>query len=105
RNGRVSCCEYEDPSRLKNRTEQFLVLEFRYAQNVRYFEDILPEIRQLLEFSDDVQQEGDKVLQQWTLTNATAMCAHIRRTDFVKLAVATDFQKAVHDMESIAHQQ
>ncbi|KAK5984852.1 hypothetical protein GCK32_009639 [Trichostrongylus colubriformis] len=105
RNGRMSCCEYEDPSRLKNRTEQFLVLEFNYAQNVRYFEDILPEIRQLLEFSEDVQQEGDKVLQRWTLTNATAMCAHIRRTDFVKLAIATDFQKAVHDMMSIAHQQ
>ncbi|PIO62754.1 hypothetical protein TELCIR_15674, partial [Teladorsagia circumcincta] len=37
--------------------------------------------------------------------NATAMCAHIRRSDFVELDVATDLHKSVRDMESIALQQ
>ncbi|KAK6026413.1 hypothetical protein OSTOST_07642, partial [Ostertagia ostertagi] len=66
---------------------------------------MLPEIRQLLEFSENVQHDGDKVLQRWKLANATAMCAHIRRSDFVELAVATDLHKSVRDIESIAFQQ
>uniref|UniRef100_A0A7I4XXB5 L-Fucosyltransferase n=1 Tax=Haemonchus contortus TaxID=6289 RepID=A0A7I4XXB5_HAECO len=103
--GRMSCCEYEDPSRLKDRSEQFLVLEFHYAQNVRYFEYMLPELRQLLEFSMNIQHQGDKVLRRWKLNNATAMCAHIRRSDFVELEVATDLHKSIRDMESIALQQ
>ncbi|VDO26351.1 unnamed protein product [Haemonchus placei] len=33
------------------------------------------------------------------------MCAHIRRSDFVELEVATDLHKSIRDMESIALQQ
>ncbi|PIO62054.1 hypothetical protein TELCIR_16404, partial [Teladorsagia circumcincta] len=65
--GKISCCEYEDPSRLKERKEQFIVLEFRYAQNVKYFEEMLPEIRQLLEFSENVQHEGDEGLSDYLI--------------------------------------
>ncbi|KHJ84112.1 hypothetical protein OESDEN_16178, partial [Oesophagostomum dentatum] len=67
KNGKMACCEYEDPSRLENRTEQFLVLEIHYAQNVRYFQHILPEIRYLLEFSDKVKREGNKVVKHWKM--------------------------------------
>lgn len=101
----MTCCEYEDPSRLKNRTEQFLVLDFRYAQNVRYFDFMLPEIRHLLAFSDDVQREGDQVLHRWNIHNATAMCVHIRRSDFVQLHVASDLHDSVGDVIRIAERQ
>lgn len=126
--------------RLKNRTEQFLVLDFRYAQNVRYFDFMLPEIRHLLAFSDDVQREGDQVLHRWNMLvaflqngyvhifllitrsrtfpirqtaaaatsfrhNATAMCVHIRRSDFVQLHVASDLHDSVGDVIRIAERQ
>ncbi|WKX91463.1 hypothetical protein Q1695_009921 [Nippostrongylus brasiliensis] len=105
RNGHISCCEYEDPVRLMNRTEQFLVLDFHYAQNVRYFEYMISEIRQLLEFSPSVAEEGKEVLQRLAMSNGEAMCAHIRRTDFVDLNVASDFHSSVDDIVSIASQQ
>ncbi|VDM83666.1 unnamed protein product [Strongylus vulgaris] len=98
----MSCCEYEDPTRLQTSTEQFLVLEIHYAQNVRYFEPILPEIRYLLELSDDVKQAGDEVLQRWKIGHAGAMCAHIRRSDFITLRLATTLRDSVQKIQHIA---
>ncbi|KAL6733451.1 hypothetical protein Aduo_004098 [Ancylostoma duodenale] len=103
--GKMSCCEYEDPKRLENRTEQFLVLELQYAQNVRYFEHMLPEIRRLLEFSDDVKRRGSEVLQGWQIEDASSMCVHIRRSDFIRLHLATDFNESVRHVRHIAKQQ
>ncbi|VDP02259.1 unnamed protein product [Heligmosomoides polygyrus] len=81
------------------------MLDFRYAQNVRYFDFMLPEIRHLLAFSDDVQREGDQVLHRWNIHNATAMCVHIRRSDFVQLHVASDLHDSVGDVIRIAERQ
>ncbi|EYC00557.1 hypothetical protein Y032_0114g416 [Ancylostoma ceylanicum] len=105
KNGEMSCCEYEDPKRLENITEQFLVLELLYAQNVRYFEHMLPEIRYLLEFSDDVKRRGREVLDRWQIKDASAMCVHIRRSDFIRLHLATDFDRSVRHVRFIAKQQ
>ncbi|KAK6733679.1 hypothetical protein RB195_017436 [Necator americanus] len=104
KNGEMSCCEYEDPSRLRDKTQQFLVLEMRYAQNVRYFEDILPEIRYLLDFADDVKQQGNEVLQRWNMKNRV-MCVHIRRSDFVRLNLATNLNESVRKARNIARRQ
>ncbi|KAJ1370858.1 hypothetical protein KIN20_032677 [Parelaphostrongylus tenuis] len=105
KNGVMTCCEYEDPARLRGRTEQFIVLEFHYAQNVRYFEDMLSEIRQILEFSADIQHVGNDVLRQMNIVNDSFMCAHIRRSDFLELNVASDFNSSVLNIYEIATQQ
>ncbi|VDM53792.1 unnamed protein product [Angiostrongylus costaricensis] len=89
KNGVKSCCEYEDPYRVIGRTEQFLVLDTQLGQNSQYFEDMLPELHQLLEFSSD----------------RSVMCAHIRRKDFRDLNVASDFNRSIHDIHEIASQQ
>uniref|UniRef100_A0A0K0D5Y9 NYN domain-containing protein n=1 Tax=Angiostrongylus cantonensis TaxID=6313 RepID=A0A0K0D5Y9_ANGCA len=90
--------------RLRGRTEQFLVLDTQLAQNSRYFEDMLPELHQILEFSLHIRQIGDDVLRRMNLSNSTAMCSHIRRKDFVDLNVASDFNKSVYDIHEIAKQ-
>uniref|UniRef100_A0A158PMA4 Astacin domain-containing protein n=1 Tax=Angiostrongylus costaricensis TaxID=334426 RepID=A0A158PMA4_ANGCS len=105
KDGVMSCCEYEDPTRLRGKTEQFLVLEIRYAQNVRYFEDMVSEIRQILQFSADVQRNGDDILRRMNIGNSSNMCAHIRRSDFVEMNVASDFNASVRDIHEIASDQ
>ncbi|KHJ99003.1 hypothetical protein OESDEN_01018 [Oesophagostomum dentatum] len=80
----MACCEYEDPSRLENRTEQFLVLEIHYAQNVRYFQHMLPEIRYLLEFSDKVKREGNKVVKRWKMWDLSEFLIFGDDTDFMR---------------------
>uniref|UniRef100_A0A0K0DPV4 P4Hc domain-containing protein n=1 Tax=Angiostrongylus cantonensis TaxID=6313 RepID=A0A0K0DPV4_ANGCA len=52
---------------LRGRTEQFLVLELHFAQNVQYFEDMLSETRQILEFSSDIQRIGEAALQRMNM--------------------------------------
>ncbi|CAJ0608208.1 unnamed protein product [Cylicocyclus nassatus] len=102
KDGKVSCCEYEDPIRLQNNTAQFLVLDFHYAQNARYFEPILPEIRSLLKFSRKVIREGKEIMKLWGVENANAVCVHIRRSDFIELNLATDLEDTVRKLRHIA---
>ncbi|KAJ1349996.1 hypothetical protein KIN20_005692 [Parelaphostrongylus tenuis] len=53
-----SCCAYDNPNRLLNETAEYLLLNFVYGQNPRYFDKYLSEIRDLLRFSDKVRHEG-----------------------------------------------
>ncbi|KAE9412912.1 hypothetical protein Angca_005441, partial [Angiostrongylus cantonensis] len=104
KNGEMSCCEYEDPYRLIGRTEQFLVLDTQLGQNSRYFEHMLPELYQLLEFSYVTRKSGDNVLLRMNI-DRSVMCAHMHRKDFVDLNDASAFNRSVHDIHEIASRQ
>ncbi|VDL72098.1 unnamed protein product [Nippostrongylus brasiliensis] len=81
--GQHLCYKYEDPSRYADHPAKFLVLNQIYAQNVRYFQDYLPEIRTLLEFSPHLRQRGERILKQLGSNVTNAMCIHLRQGDYV----------------------
>ncbi|CAJ0608142.1 unnamed protein product [Cylicocyclus nassatus] len=57
-----SCCSYYDPLRLKNHTDQFLLLNFRFGHNPRYFEDYIGDIREILNFSEELRENASDLL-------------------------------------------
>ncbi|KHJ96774.1 hypothetical protein OESDEN_03259 [Oesophagostomum dentatum] len=54
-NNTPSCCLYEDPMKYANHTAKFLLLDLKFAQNVRFIEPYLAEISELLTFQDDIR--------------------------------------------------
>ncbi|EPB71446.1 hypothetical protein ANCCEY_09463 [Ancylostoma ceylanicum] len=90
--------------RLSNYTDEYLLLWFRYGQNPRYFEEYLPEIRNILQFSEEMQRNGSEVIDLLMMTHSNLMCIHIRRTDFVAYKVATDMTTAVKAANDIARE-
>ncbi|KAK6754720.1 hypothetical protein RB195_013605 [Necator americanus] len=97
-----SCCAYDDPLRFSNNTNQYLLLNFKYGQNPRFFEEYLPEIREILQFSKDMERNGSKIVDVLKKKYSNLMCVHIRRTDFVGMKVATDMMTTVNAAFSIA---
>uniref|UniRef100_A0A7I4Y1Y5 L-Fucosyltransferase n=1 Tax=Haemonchus contortus TaxID=6289 RepID=A0A7I4Y1Y5_HAECO len=111
-----SCCVYDDPRRLMNHPDKFLLLDFSFAQNPRYFEDMIDEIRELLEFSPNITSEGGFLLDSlkanysskegefsfWDRPNQSALCIHIRRTDFLERNISTNMMETVTAANDIA---
>ncbi|KAK6011908.1 hypothetical protein OSTOST_22994, partial [Ostertagia ostertagi] len=111
-----SCCVYDNPRRLMSYTDKYLLLDFSWAQNPRYFEDILEEIRDILEFSPTVVSEGNHLLDNlkvngtrsandssfWNHPYQNALCIHIRRTDFLERNISTNMMETVYAANDIA---
>ncbi|CAJ0604895.1 unnamed protein product [Cylicocyclus nassatus] len=92
---------YADPSRLENYTDQYLLLDFTLAQNVRYFEDYIAEIRAVLQFSEEMKSNGS-VITHSLQRHSDSMCIHIRTTDFISHKWHTDVIKTVKAVNALA---
>ncbi|VDK75960.1 unnamed protein product [Cylicostephanus goldi] len=75
--------------RLTNLTNQFLLLDFSFGQNRRYFEDYIEDVRDILQFSEEMKQNGSKIIH--SLKNyKDSLCVHVRMTDFISRNTYTD---------------
>ncbi|KAH7698788.1 Protein F31F4.17 [Aphelenchoides avenae] len=80
------CCEYEDPSRLKNESATYISLSSEYLQSYKFFQPYRKEIISLFEFGYTMREEADDYAAT-TLPNTNerhALCIHIRRGDFIR---------------------
>ncbi|RCN43414.1 hypothetical protein ANCCAN_10605 [Ancylostoma caninum] len=97
-----SCCVYDEPLRLINLTDKYLLLNFGYGQNPSYFEKYLPDVRNILQFSEEMQRNGSEVIDPLMMDYSNSLCIHIRRTDFIERNISTDMMTAVRAANSIA---
>ncbi|WKX98745.1 hypothetical protein Q1695_013991 [Nippostrongylus brasiliensis] len=95
--GRQLCYHYDDPLTYADHPAKFLVLNQIYAQNVRYFQDYLPEIRSLLEFSPLLRRRGERILKQLGSYITNSMCIHIRQGDY-----ATAMESSLNSTSTIS---
>ncbi|KAK6753692.1 hypothetical protein RB195_012966 [Necator americanus] len=84
-----------------NHSAKYLVLETNCGQNARFFEDILPEIREMYQFSDEVREQFAH-LAECEKRNIT--CIHTRQTDFIRLNRTTDLEETVMAAYNISEQ-
>ncbi|RCN33020.1 hypothetical protein ANCCAN_21159 [Ancylostoma caninum] len=76
--GKASCWKYDDPSRYKsfatktpmfspntysNQSAKYLLLDTYCVQNARFFKDYLPEIREMLRFSETLSKNVKQKLR------------------------------------------
>ncbi|KHJ89826.1 hypothetical protein OESDEN_10340 [Oesophagostomum dentatum] len=73
-----------------------------WGQNPKYFEDYLPEVRNILRFSHELQELGNLFLRTLNIPQYEYTCIHIRRTDFVWLGVSTNMNDTINAAQSIA---
>ncbi|CAJ0605658.1 unnamed protein product [Cylicocyclus nassatus] len=92
---------YADPSSLKNFTDQFLLLDFVGAQNVRYFEEYAIDVRAILQFSEEIKSNGS-IITHSLQSHSDSMCVHVRTTDFIKHKWHTDVNKTVTAVNALA---
>ncbi|KIH56411.1 hypothetical protein ANCDUO_13408 [Ancylostoma duodenale] len=97
-----ACCLYEDPMKFAHHRAKFLLLDIKFAQNIRFIEDYLAEIAELLTFAEDVRNQGKSAVRRLTFGYANAMCVHIRMKDFVTLNVSTDAGSTIRITRQIA---
>ncbi|EYB91961.1 hypothetical protein Y032_0200g1707 [Ancylostoma ceylanicum] len=57
-----SCCVYENPLRLSTNNARYLLLDFYFGQNPRYFQNYMADVRKLLRFSNDYRREGNYLI-------------------------------------------
>ncbi|CAJ0603137.1 unnamed protein product [Cylicocyclus nassatus] len=100
------CCLYEDPTRFVDHPAKFILLSQRFAQNARYLEDYLPELRELFRFSDIAKERGEADMRKLQIGNVSDfLCIHIRTTDFLDYGVASDMNGTVSAAEFVAKAQ
>ncbi|KAL6729261.1 hypothetical protein Aduo_000334 [Ancylostoma duodenale] len=97
-----ACCLYEDPTKFAHHRAKFLLLDIKFAQNIRFIEDYLAEIAELLTFAEDVRNQGKSAVRRLSFGYANAMCVHIRMKDFVTLNVSTDAGSTIRITRQIA---
>ncbi|CAJ0605666.1 unnamed protein product [Cylicocyclus nassatus] len=85
---------FVDPSRLRNLTDQFLLLDFVFGQNPRYFEDYATDVRAILQFSKEMKHNGS-MTTSFLRSHSDSMCIHVRMTDFIRLKWQTDMNITV----------
>ncbi|KHJ96180.1 hypothetical protein OESDEN_03863 [Oesophagostomum dentatum] len=73
-----------------------------YGHNPKYFEDYLPEVRQILQFSTNIQHTGEDVLHKWNITDYNFVCVHITRTNFTNGSIFADMMSAAKAAKDIA---
>ncbi|EPB79297.1 hypothetical protein ANCCEY_01590 [Ancylostoma ceylanicum] len=101
--GHRTCCRYDDPSRLIGHPAKYLLLQMSFAQNARYFEEYLPEVRALFNFSSESREQGNRNLRRLNVGDATDfMCVHIRRTDFLDFGIGSDLNGTLKATRDIA---
>ncbi|KIH53244.1 hypothetical protein ANCDUO_16634 [Ancylostoma duodenale] len=64
--------------------------------------EYLPEVRKILQFSEELQRNGSKVVERLMRTHSNCMCIHIRMTDFVDRNISTDMTATVRAANDIA---
>ncbi|XGW05984.1 hypothetical protein V3C99_016382 [Haemonchus contortus] len=97
-----SCCTYDNPIRLVNNSDKYILLNFIYGQNPRFFDEYLGDVRQFLTFSRSIRDEGDYAIDSLKIKRNSWMCIHIRRTDFIERNISTDVNLTVNAANSIA---
>ncbi|EYB85044.1 hypothetical protein Y032_0305g1942 [Ancylostoma ceylanicum] len=100
--GKRDCCTFTDPLIYSGHPAKFLVLDMEYGQNVRYFEDHLHKLREMFTFNNKLKDRGEKILNRLKINNVTAMCVHIRRTDFILFGAESSFQETLDAVLQIA---
>ncbi|EPB78982.1 hypothetical protein ANCCEY_01937 [Ancylostoma ceylanicum] len=104
--GKRDCCTFTDPLIYSGHPAKFLVLDMEYGQNVRYFEDHLHKLREMFTFNNKLKDRGEKILNRLKIAifrnNVTAMCVHIRRTDFILFGAESSFQETLDAVLQIA---
>ncbi|EYC14634.1 hypothetical protein Y032_0040g316 [Ancylostoma ceylanicum] len=80
---------------LLNHSEKYLLLDTYCAQNVRFFIDIMPKIRNMFRFSEAVREKAEHraICREIHFVNTT--CVHTRQRDFVKYNRSTDMDETV----------
>ncbi|KAK6727932.1 hypothetical protein RB195_005536 [Necator americanus] len=96
--------ESDQTARLANHKAKFLLLDTKFLQNARYIEDYLPEVVRLLTFADEIRDQGKTALERLQLSYVSAMCVHIRRTDFVSSNTSTDGASTVRITRRLARE-
>ncbi|EYC28012.1 hypothetical protein Y032_0008g288 [Ancylostoma ceylanicum] len=98
-----ACCKFYNPCRLIHHPAKFLFLKMNLVQNRRYFEDYLPELHDILQFSEASRERGEHSLRLLNMSNASAtMCIHVRRTDFHRFGLETEWNGTVSAAQNIA---
>ncbi|VDM72106.1 unnamed protein product [Strongylus vulgaris] len=83
-------------------TDEYLLLDFTFGQNPRYFEDYITDVRDILQFSEEVEQNGSEVIRALESEHSDSMCIHVRMTDFIIRNISTDFMSTVIAANRIA---
>ncbi|EYC28019.1 hypothetical protein Y032_0008g292 [Ancylostoma ceylanicum] len=98
-----ACCRFYNPCGLIQHPAKFLFLEMNFAQNRRYFEEYLPELRDIFRFSNATKEQGENDLRYLNMSNASGtMCIHVRRTDFHRFGLQTEWNGTVDAARNIA---
>ncbi|RCN32191.1 hypothetical protein ANCCAN_22004 [Ancylostoma caninum] len=99
----TACCKFYSPCRLIHHPAKFLFLEMNLAQNRRYFEDYLPELRDIFQFSEAFREKGERDLRLMNMSDTSgAMCIHVRRTDFHRFGLETEWNGTIKAAQHIA---
>ncbi|XGW05985.1 hypothetical protein V3C99_016382, partial [Haemonchus contortus] len=89
-------------NQLVNNSDKYILLNFIYGQNPRFFDEYLGDVRQFLTFSRSIRDEGDYAIDSLKIKRNSWMCIHIRRTDFIERNISTDVNLTVNAANSIA---
>ncbi|KAK6728568.1 hypothetical protein RB195_005919 [Necator americanus] len=100
--GRETCCKYEDPLRYINNSAKFLELNTALVQNPLYFQDVMPDIREMFNFGECAIEAGMKKVRKMKMRNNYAICVHTRRTDFKRFGAASDLVLTLSATQRIA---
>ncbi|EYC14631.1 hypothetical protein Y032_0040g315 [Ancylostoma ceylanicum] len=93
--GKATCWKYEDPSRYSGHPAKYLLLNTYCAQNARFFEDYLPEIREMLRFSETLTKKTQEKLRSGKICFAKTTCLHTRQTDFLAHKRTTNLNETI----------
>ncbi|EYC05516.1 hypothetical protein Y032_0081g1416 [Ancylostoma ceylanicum] len=93
--GKQAGFTYEDPIRYVNHSSEYLSLSLGFGRNVQYIMDYLPAIREMFAFSNEIVDQGQKLVRELGLSYASAMCVHTRRTDFATYSITSEFNETI----------
>uniref|UniRef100_A0A915CZR6 Uncharacterized protein n=1 Tax=Ditylenchus dipsaci TaxID=166011 RepID=A0A915CZR6_9BILA len=78
----IPCCSFDDPNILLNNTAKALVIKGRYLQAHKFFQPIVPEIRNLFSINPSLRAAVDSYKKE---DENHKICIHTRQGDFVAL--------------------
>ncbi|WKX89933.1 hypothetical protein Q1695_009068 [Nippostrongylus brasiliensis] len=100
--GQRTCWMYEDPIKYIHHPAQYLQMDTDCGQNRRFFEEYLPEIRQMLSFSPKVHDDAAPILTQLGSDFKDVMCIHTRQNDFKPLRWSADLNGTLYTSMKLA---
>ncbi|KAL6741515.1 hypothetical protein Aduo_014762 [Ancylostoma duodenale] len=93
--GKASCWKYDDSSRYSNHSAKYLLLNTYCVQNARFFKDYLPEIREMLRFSETLSEDVKQKLRRRNERSSKTTCLHTRQMDFLVYNRTTNLSETI----------